>query len=255
MPVLSSFFLFACLSSLALPLLNGFVGEFLILIGVFEHHAAWASWASTGAVLSAIYLLWAYQRVIFGDVTVEKNKSLPDASALASELSSPMLSLIILFMGVASPLFTRRMQMSSDNLLRQMSRSRAYDARTAATPSPAPWQRESSRLKAKTRRHPCVPSRNLRRLQQALPFRIRRKGRNNRMPAALQISAEQIANLYRVAPEAILCFTGILIMLVEPFLARRQQAGIRVARAGGRRRRAGVAAARGAIIPATRTAA
>ena len=139
MPVLSSFFLFACLSSLALPLLNGFVGEFLILIGVFQHHAAWASWASTGAVLSAIYLLWAYQRVIFGNVTVEKNKTLPDASTRERVILAT-LSVIILFMGVASPLFTRRMQPSADNLLRQMTRQRAYDASTApvrALPSPA----------------------------------------------------------------------------------------------------------------------
>jgi NADH-quinone oxidoreductase subunit M len=135
MPVLSSFFLFACLSSLALPLLNGFVGEFLILIGVFERHPIWASWASTGAVLSAIYLLWAYQRVIFGDVTVEKNKTLADASPRERVILAT-LSVVILFMGVASPLFTRRMQPSADNLLRQMTRQRAYDARSAAAPAP-----------------------------------------------------------------------------------------------------------------------
>ena len=74
MPVLMSFFLFIALSSLALPMLNGFVGEFLILIGTFQSHHAWASWAASGAVLSAIYLLWAYQRVALGEVTVEKNK-------------------------------------------------------------------------------------------------------------------------------------------------------------------------------------
>src|SRR5271170_3067508 len=138
MPVLSSFFLLACLSSLAFPLLNGFVGEFLILIGVFERHHFWASWASTGAVLSAIYLLWAYQRVILGDVTVEKNKTLPDASP-RERIILATLSVILLFMGVASPLFTKRMQPSADNLLRQMTRQRDYDARRAAPrPLPAP---------------------------------------------------------------------------------------------------------------------
>src|ERR1700676_5780565 len=80
MPVLMSFFLFIALSSLALPPLNGFVGEFLILIGTFQAHHAWASWAASGAVLSAIYLLWAYQRVALGEVTVEKNRAVPDAS-------------------------------------------------------------------------------------------------------------------------------------------------------------------------------
>ncbi|MFZ0037635.1 MAG: NADH-quinone oxidoreductase subunit M [Candidatus Acidiferrales bacterium] len=130
MPVLSAFFLFACLSSLALPLLNGFVGEFLILIGVFAHHPAWASWASTGAVLSAVYLLWAYQRVALGDVTVEKNKTLPDAST-RERIILAVLSIVILFMGVASPLFTRRMESSADNILHLMRRDRMIDVHTA----------------------------------------------------------------------------------------------------------------------------
>ncbi len=128
MPVLSSFFLFACLSSLALPLLNGFAGEFLILIGVFQHHAAWASWASTGAVLSAIYLLWAYQRSMFGEVKVEANRKLPDASG-RERLILATLSVFIVFMGVASPLFTRRIETSTNNVLRQMNRQRVVDAK------------------------------------------------------------------------------------------------------------------------------
>src|SRR5215469_4640268 len=126
MPVLMALFLFACLSSLALPLLNGFVGEFLILVGVFERHHAWASWAASGAVLSAIYLLWAYQRVALGEVTVEKNKTLPDASTRERVILVTM-ALVILFMGVASPLFTRRMEPATNVLLEQM-RGRAQNA-------------------------------------------------------------------------------------------------------------------------------
>jgi NADH-quinone oxidoreductase subunit M len=133
MPVLMSFFLFICLSSLALPLLNGFVGEFLILIGVYEHHYAWASWASSGAVLSAIYLLWAYQRVALGEVTIEKNRTLPDASRRERVILAT-LAVVILFMGVASPLFTRRMEASTDNVLQQMERVR--DASRPATALP-----------------------------------------------------------------------------------------------------------------------
>ncbi|HEY2108604.1 MAG TPA: NADH-quinone oxidoreductase subunit M [Candidatus Acidoferrales bacterium] len=133
MPVLMAFFLFACLSSLALPLLNGFVGEFLILIGVFERHHAWASWAASGAVLSAIYLLWAYQRVALGEVTVEKNKTLPDASTRERVILVTM-ALVILFMGVASPLFTRRMEPATNVLLEQMS-GRAQNASRPATPA------------------------------------------------------------------------------------------------------------------------
>src|SRR4029077_11714203 len=124
-------FLFICLSSLALPLLNGFVGEFLILIGVYEHHHAWGAWAASGAVLSAIYLLWAYQRVALGEVTVDKNRALPDASQRERVILATLAGLI-LFMGVASPLFTRRMEPSTDNVLKQMER-----VRDASRPAPA----------------------------------------------------------------------------------------------------------------------
>jgi NADH-quinone oxidoreductase subunit M len=123
MPVLMSFFLFIALSSLALPPLNGFIGEFLILIGTFQSDHAWASWAASGAVLSAIYLLWAYQRVALGEVTVEKNKTLPDAS-MRERIILVTMALAILFMGVASPLFTRRMEVSVNNILEQTSTPR-----------------------------------------------------------------------------------------------------------------------------------
>jgi NADH:ubiquinone oxidoreductase subunit 4 (subunit M) len=110
--------LFIALSSLALPPLNGFIGEFLILIGVFQYHHVWAAFASSGAVLSAIYLLWSYQRVALGEVTVEKNRTLPDASGRERVILVTM-AIAILFMGIASPLFTRRMEATTDNLVRQ----------------------------------------------------------------------------------------------------------------------------------------
>ena len=134
MPVLMSFFLFICLSSLALPPLNGFIGEFLILIGTFQVHHAWASWAASGAVLSAIYLLWAYQRVALGEVTVEKNKTLPDASTRERIILVTMAA-AILFMGIASPLFTRRMEVSVNSTLEQM--SHPQNASRPATNAPA----------------------------------------------------------------------------------------------------------------------
>jgi len=119
MPVLMSFFLFVALSSLALPPLNGFIGEFMILIGTYLGHHAWASWAASGAVLSAIYLLWAYQRVALGEVTVEKNKTLPDAST-RERIILVTSALAILFMGIASPLFTRRMEASVNSVVERV---------------------------------------------------------------------------------------------------------------------------------------
>jgi len=137
MPVLMSFFLFICLSSLALPLLNGFVGEFLILIGVFDHHHAWGAWAASGAVLSAIYLLWAYQRVGLGEVTVEKNRTLPDASK-RERVILVTLAVVILLLGVASPFFTGRMEPSTNNVLKQMERVQNAGRPAIGAPAPSP---------------------------------------------------------------------------------------------------------------------
>jgi NADH-quinone oxidoreductase subunit M len=140
MPVFSSFFLFACLSSLALPLLNGFVGEFLILLGVFAKHRAWASWAASGTVLSAIYLLWAYQRVCMQQVTVEKNRTLRDASPREKFILGAF-SVVILLMGLASPLFINRMEASTANLLLQTSPRGSYLAhKSPMKASPEYWR-------------------------------------------------------------------------------------------------------------------
>ena len=148
MPILMSFFLFIALSSLALPPLNGFIGEFLILIGTFQTHHAWASWAASGAVLSAIYLLWAYQRVALGEVTVEKNKTLPDASPRERVILATM-AVAILFMGIASPLFTRRMEASVNNILEQTSSPRNA-LRPSAVPPARPVAGQLVKLPAQT---------------------------------------------------------------------------------------------------------
>jgi len=142
MPVLMAFFLFVALSSLALPPLNGFIGEFMILIGAYLGHHVWASWAASGAVLSAIYLLWAYQRVAFGEVTVEKNRALSDAS-IRESIILVAVSLAIIFMGVASPLFTKRMQASVDNIVERVNRPESA-SRHATPPAPGATSRGSS---------------------------------------------------------------------------------------------------------------
>jgi len=141
MPVLMAFFSFIALSSLALPPLNGFIGEFLIMIGTFANHHAWASWAASGAVLSAIYLLWAYQRVGFGEITVEKNRTLSDAS-IRERIILVTLAVAILFMGVASPLFTRRMSVATGNVLRSYNLTQNATRRNA---NPDPHLRVSVR--------------------------------------------------------------------------------------------------------------
>jgi NADH-quinone oxidoreductase subunit M len=127
MPKLAAFFLFTALASMGLPMLNGFVGEFLILLGTYQTHASWASWAALGVILSACYLLWAYQRVWFGEITVEKNKTLPDASPREIGILVAM-AIITLWMGVGSTFFTNRSAASSQNVLDQMQRSGPQEA-------------------------------------------------------------------------------------------------------------------------------
>jgi NADH-quinone oxidoreductase subunit M len=78
MPVYATITMIKFLSSMGLPLLNGFVGEFTILQGTFMENWRWGAWAVPGVVLAAAYLLWLYQRVFFGTVTNPKNEKLHD---------------------------------------------------------------------------------------------------------------------------------------------------------------------------------
>jgi NADH-quinone oxidoreductase subunit M len=78
MPAFAAVYLIISLASLGMPLLNGFIGEFVILRGVFEVNTTWAVWGVIGIVLGAAYLLWLYQRVMFGPVTHPENAKLPD---------------------------------------------------------------------------------------------------------------------------------------------------------------------------------
>jgi NADH-quinone oxidoreductase subunit M len=112
---------------MGLPMLNGFVGEFLILAGTFQKHAAWASWAALGVIFSAVYLLWSYQRVFLGGVTQDKNKSLPDLDLRERGIMFAMAA-IILWMGIGSAFYTRRTEASTQNLLQLMQRPQAYNA-------------------------------------------------------------------------------------------------------------------------------
>jgi len=134
MPKIAAFFLFIALASMGLPMLNGFVGEFLILLGTFQTHVSWSSWAALGVILSACYLLWAYQRVFYGEITVEKNKTLPDASGRETGILVTM-AVITLWMGIGSTFFTHRTAASSQNVLDQMQRSGPQEASAPAIPA------------------------------------------------------------------------------------------------------------------------
>src|SRR5262249_14114695 len=76
--VFSALFVVWTLSSIGLPGTNGFVGEFLVLLGAFKTRVVWAAVGATGVILSACYMLWMFQRVVFGPITHEENRGLAD---------------------------------------------------------------------------------------------------------------------------------------------------------------------------------
>src|SRR5687767_4791265 len=116
MPWFSTLFVIASLSSVGLPFLNGFVGEFLILIGSWTTTAIDNAWiatmlAGTGVIWAAVYMLWMLQRVVFGQITKPENAMLPDLNAREIGLLVPLL-VLMLFMGVYPRVFLDRSQAS-----------------------------------------------------------------------------------------------------------------------------------------------
>jgi NADH-quinone oxidoreductase subunit M len=91
MPGFAFVFAFAMLSSAGLPLLNGFIGEFTILMGAFEANWRWAALAVPGIVLGAAYLLWLYQRVMLGQITNPVNLKLPDLNPREWAVFAPLI--------------------------------------------------------------------------------------------------------------------------------------------------------------------
>ena len=100
MPVYATFFCFIVLSSVGLPLLNGFIGEFLVLSGAFRDRAIYGILGATGVIWSACYLLWMYQRVFFGKVKHDVNNTLPDLTGRERAALWPA-AVVALVMGVA----------------------------------------------------------------------------------------------------------------------------------------------------------
>ena len=94
MPTFSTIFLVVTLSSLGLPLMNNFIGEFLTLRGAFEANWVWAAFATAGIILGAAYMLWLYQRVFFGQVTNPANENLADLNAREVWQFAPLIFLI-----------------------------------------------------------------------------------------------------------------------------------------------------------------
>lgn len=122
MPVYAVIFMIVTLSSVGLPLTNGFVGEFLILIGTFlgqnPYAKIFALLGSLGVVLGAVYMLWMFQRVMFGPITNEKNRSMPDLNRRELAYLAPLVVFIML-MGIYPKPFLSRMETSVQHFLKR----------------------------------------------------------------------------------------------------------------------------------------
>ncbi|HEY7351910.1 MAG TPA: NADH-quinone oxidoreductase subunit M [Terriglobales bacterium] len=116
MPTYSTFFLFIVLASVGLPLLNGFIGEFLVLSGAFQAKMWWGIVGATGVIWSACYLLWMYQRVFFGKVKHEENNSLLDLN-LRERVALWPAAVVALVMGVAPLLWLNAIDPAVHNAL------------------------------------------------------------------------------------------------------------------------------------------
>jgi NADH-quinone oxidoreductase subunit M len=120
MPVYAAIFLVMTMSSIGLPALNGFIGEFLILQGVFVANKVWAAFAASGVVLGAAYMLYLYQRTMFGKIENPKNERLLDLSHREFATFAPLLILAV-WMGIYPAPFLRRLETSVQHIIMRVS--------------------------------------------------------------------------------------------------------------------------------------
>ncbi|GAC1515468.1 MAG: NADH-quinone oxidoreductase subunit M [Gemmatimonadaceae bacterium] len=119
MPLFSAFLLLMMLSSIGVPGLNGFVGEFLVILGSFKEFPYFTMVAASGVVLSAVYMLWAYQRFALNPLANKKNRRLPDLNWREAAMMIPIAAVVI-WMGVHPAPFLRRMEPSLTRLVQQV---------------------------------------------------------------------------------------------------------------------------------------
>jgi len=119
MPVFAAFLLIVALSSLGLPGLNGFVGEFLVLVGSYQTVPVFAVLATVGIIFAAVYLLWMYRRVMFGPLVNKKNQNLPDLNGREIATILPLIFLIF-WIGIYPSTFLRKSKASVEMLVEKM---------------------------------------------------------------------------------------------------------------------------------------
>lgn len=125
MPMYAGFFLFMSFASIGLPGLNGFVGEFLVLVGSFPTLPALAVVAAAGVILAAVYLLWAYERVFTGPLEDEENRLLADLTTREVALLAPI-AVLVLVIGLYPGFLLDRISPSTESVLDHIEASTGY---------------------------------------------------------------------------------------------------------------------------------
>lgn len=160
MPVYATIFLIMTMSSIGLPALNGFIGEILILQGVFVVNKMWAAVAGSGIVLGAAYMLWLYQRTMFGKIENPKNERLADLSMREFVTFAPLLVLAF-WIGLYPTPFLVRLTSSVDRVMARVNTSyprnaRALDCAPGSTPAAVVADRAASAAAAFLAAAPCA---------------------------------------------------------------------------------------------------
>lgn len=141
MPVYATFFMIVALSSIGLPGLNGFIGEFLILLGAFRSPfldaTVYSILAATGVVFAAVYMLWMYQRVMFGSVTKPANATLRDLSKREMLVLAPLVVFIV-WIGVYPSTFMKSTSSAAKKIVRIMEDVKRSGRGYALKPSQEP---------------------------------------------------------------------------------------------------------------------
>jgi NADH-quinone oxidoreductase subunit M len=124
MPIYATLFAITMLSSIGLPGLNGFIGEFLILVGTFKVNWIWALFAVSGIVLGAAYMLWMFQRTMFGTVNHEKVQGLPDLSLREAMTLIPLV-IMFFWIGLYPAPFLKAMEPSVQKVVARLDQARS----------------------------------------------------------------------------------------------------------------------------------
>jgi NADH-quinone oxidoreductase subunit M len=133
MPRLTAAFLIITLASIGMPALNGFIGEFLTMLGAFLWDPRFVVAAGLGVILSAVYMLWMFQRVYLGPITNEKNAKLPDLQPREWASVLPLCALAIA-MGVFPSLFLAPMELSVKKVVERVQAGQPVRAENAPGP-------------------------------------------------------------------------------------------------------------------------